>query len=69
MHHASLLSSNGHHFTFTSKIISWQINVFIVRRRRGKSRATLAPPTGPGRDAGLQEGKGEKNHPYIVNKD
>lgn len=44
MHHASLLSSNGHHFTFTSKIISQQINVFIVPSSR--SCAVLAPPRG-----------------------
>lgn len=44
MHHASLLSSNGHHFTFTSKIISQQINVFIVPSCR--SCAVLAPPRG-----------------------
>lgn len=44
MHHASLLSSNGHHFTFTSKIISSQINVFIVPG--GRSRAARAPPSG-----------------------
>lgn len=30
MPHASLLASNGHHFTFTSGIISGQINAFIV---------------------------------------
>lgn len=44
MHHASLLSSNGHHFTFTSKIISSQINVFISPA--GRSRAARAPPSG-----------------------
>ncbi len=30
MPHASLLGSNGHHSTFTSEMISGQINVFIV---------------------------------------
>lgn len=33
MQHASLLGSNGHHFTFTSGVISGQINVFIVSRK------------------------------------
>ena len=32
MAHASLLGTNGHHFTFTSGMISGQINVFIVSR-------------------------------------
>lgn len=33
MQHASLLGSNGHHFTFTSGMISGQINVFIVSHK------------------------------------
>lgn len=49
MHHASLLSSNGHHFTFTSKIISQQINVFIVPG--SWSHAVRAPPRGRFGDA------------------
>lgn len=34
MPHASLLGSNGHHSTFTSEMISGQINVFIVLRKK-----------------------------------
>lgn len=34
MPHASLLGSNGHHSTFTSEMISGQINVFIVLQKK-----------------------------------
>lgn len=36
MPHASLLGSNGHHSTFTSEMISGQINVFIVLQKKKK---------------------------------
>lgn len=38
MPHASLLGSNGHHSTFTSEMISGQINVFIVLFKNKKKR-------------------------------
>lgn len=36
MPHASLLGSNGHRSTFTSEMISGQINVFIVLQKKRK---------------------------------
>lgn len=36
MPHASLLGSNGHRSTFTSEMISGQINVFIVLQKKKK---------------------------------
>ena len=38
MPHASLLGSNGHHSTFTSEMISGQINVFIVLFKKKKKK-------------------------------
>lgn len=37
MPHASLLGSNGHRSTFTSEMISGQINVFIVLQKEKKN--------------------------------
>lgn len=64
MHHASLLSSNGHHFTFTSKIISWQINVFIVTAA-GKAVRRERHLQAPGQDGGLQD-EGEKTKADVL---
>ena len=48
MPHASLLGSNGHHSTFTSEMISGQINVFIVlfkKKKRKKAKERKETPT------------------------
>lgn len=41
MPHASLLGSNGHRSTFTSEMISGQINVFIVLQKKEEKKKHL----------------------------
>lgn len=50
MPHASLLGSNGHHSTFTSEMISGQINVFIVLWKKKIEKETHTKYTMPTQD-------------------